>query len=92
MRSSSPPTGRCQASPRRRSGDIKVGVFVGIASAPAADGSEGALEVVIFPAALKGTGEGSRPWNLSKPNSSMTNATVADAVTRRRRPHRHADL
>jgi hypothetical protein len=61
-------------------GDIKVGDFVGVASAPAADGSEGALEVVIFPAALKGTGEGSRPWDL-KPNSSMTNATVADAVT-----------
>jgi len=60
--------------------DIKVGDFVGVASAPAADGSEGALEVVIFPAALKGTGEGSRPWDL-QPNSSMTNATVADAVT-----------
>jgi hypothetical protein len=60
--------------------DIKVGDFVGVASAPTADGSEGALEVVIFPAALKGTGEGSRPWDL-QPNSSMTNATVADAVT-----------
>src|SRR4051794_26255880 len=42
--------------------DIKVGDFVGIASAPTADGSEGALEVVIFPAALKGAGEGSRPY------------------------------
>jgi hypothetical protein len=28
---------------------------------------------------LKGTGEGSHGWDL-KPNSSMTNATVADAV------------
>jgi hypothetical protein len=35
--------------------------------------------VLIFPAAMKGTGEGNRPWDL-KPNSSMTNATVAKAV------------
>jgi hypothetical protein len=60
--------------------DIKVGDFVGVASVPTADGSDGALEVVIFPAALKGAGEGNRPWDL-QPNSSMTNATVADAVT-----------
>ena len=39
----------------------------------------GALEVLIFPPAMKGTGEGSYGWDL-KPDSSMTNATVADAV------------
>ena len=44
--------------------DIKVGDFVGVASISTADGGDGALEVVIFPAALKGTGEGSRPWDL----------------------------
>jgi hypothetical protein len=60
--------------------DVKVGDFVGIASAPTADGSAGALEVVIFPAALKGAGEGDRPWDL-QPDSSMTNGTVAEAVT-----------
>ncbi len=59
--------------------DIKSGDFVGIASLPTADGGDGALEVVIFPAALKGTGEGSYAWDL-KPDSSMTNGTVADAV------------
>ncbi|WP_244642855.1 hypothetical protein [Phyllobacterium sp. 628] len=59
--------------------DIKPGDFVGIASLPKADGGDGALEVVLFPAAMKGTGEGSYAWDL-KPNSSMTNATVADAV------------
>jgi hypothetical protein len=58
---------------------IKPGDYVGIASLPTADGGDGALEVLIFPAAMKGTGEGNRPWDL-KPNSSMTNATVADAV------------
>jgi hypothetical protein len=59
--------------------DIKPGDFVGVASVPRADGGDGALEVLIFPAAMKGTGEGSRPWDL-KPNSTMTNATVAKAV------------
>jgi hypothetical protein len=59
--------------------DIKPGDFVGIASLPKADGGDGALEVLIFPPALKGIEEGSYGWDL-KPNSSMTNATVADAV------------
>lgn len=59
--------------------DIKPGDYVGIASLPTADGGDGALEVLIFPAAMKGTGEGSFAWDL-KPNSTMTNATVADAV------------
>ena len=61
-------------------GDIKPGDFVGIASQPTNSGINGALEVVIFPASMKGTGEGDRPWD-SAPNSSMTNATVANAVT-----------
>ena len=59
--------------------DIKPGDYVGIASLATASGGDGALEVLIFPAAMKGTGEGSFAWDL-KPNSSMTNATVADAV------------
>jgi hypothetical protein len=59
--------------------DIKAGDFVGIASLAKADGGDGALEVLIFPPAMKGTGEGSFGWDL-KPNSSMTNATVANAV------------
>jgi len=59
--------------------DIKPGDFVGIASLPKAEGGDGALEVLIFPPTMKGTGEGSYGWDL-KPNSSMTNATVANAV------------
>lgn len=61
--------------------DIKPGDFVGIASLPTSDGGDDALEVLIFPPAMKGTGEGSYGWDL-KPQSTMTNATVADAVTR----------
>lgn len=59
--------------------DIKPGDFVGIASQPTESGGNGALEVVVFPASMKGTGEGDRPW-FAKPNSSMTNATVTNAV------------
>jgi hypothetical protein len=59
--------------------DIKAGDFVGIASLPTASGGDGAIEVLVFPPALKGTGEGSYPWDL-KPKSSMTNATVTNAV------------
>lgn len=39
--------------------DIKPGDFVGIASLPQAGGGDGALEVLIFPPAMKGAGEGS---------------------------------
>ncbi|MDX8480998.1 hypothetical protein RFN28_21435 [Mesorhizobium sp. VK24D] len=59
--------------------EIKQGDFLGIASVSKADGGSGALEVVIFPAALKGTGEGDRAWDL-QPNSRMTNGTVADVT------------
>lgn len=59
--------------------DIKPGDYVGIASLPKSKGGDGALEVVIFPAAMKGADEGSFPWDL-KPNSTMTNATVSNAV------------
>jgi hypothetical protein len=59
--------------------DIKPGDFVGIASLPTSSGGDGAVEVLVFPPAMKGTGEGSYPWDL-KPKSSMTNATVTNAV------------
>ena len=59
--------------------DIRPGSFVGIASLPRQDGGSGALEVLVFPPAMKGLGEGSYAWDL-KPNSNMTNATVANAV------------
>jgi hypothetical protein len=39
----------------------------------------GIVKVHVFPEDMRGTGEGSRPYDL-RPNSSMTNATVADSV------------
>src|SRR5215470_5872769 len=55
--------------------DIKQGSFVGVTAMPRADGSQSALEVHIFPEAMRGTGEGHYPWDL-RPQSTMTNANV----------------
>lgn len=55
--------------------DIKPNSFVGIASM-GSDANRTALEVLVFPDALRGTGEGHYPWDL-QPESMMTNATVA---------------
>jgi hypothetical protein len=60
--------------------DIKQGTYVGIASKTGADGKAEALEVVVFPEAMRGTGEGHYGWDL-QPGSMMTNANVSAAVT-----------
>ncbi len=59
--------------------DIKVGSFIGATTVPGPDGSQNAVEVHVFPENMRGTGEGSRPYDL-RPNSTMTNATVAETV------------
>ncbi|MGC1172389.1 hypothetical protein [Polaromonas sp.] len=59
--------------------DIRPGSYVGTAAMPQADGTQLALEVLVFPEAARGTGEGHYPWDL-QPQSTMTNATVADLV------------
>src|SRR4030081_1492404 len=59
--------------------DIKVGSFIGATTVPGPDGSQNAVEVHVFPEDMRGTGEGSRPYDL-RPNSTMTNATVAETV------------
>jgi hypothetical protein len=60
--------------------DIKDGAFIGSGAMPQPDGSQKAIEVHIFPEAMRGTGEGFRAWD-GAPNSSMTNGTVGAAVT-----------
>jgi hypothetical protein len=60
--------------------DIKAGSFVGIGAMPQADGTQRALEVLIFPDAMRGTGEGHYPWDL-QPKSTMTNGNVEQVVT-----------
>jgi hypothetical protein len=59
--------------------DIKVGSFIGTTTVPGPGGTQNAVEVHVFPENMRGTGEGSRPYDL-RPNSTMTNATVAESV------------
>jgi len=59
--------------------DIQPGSFIGTAALPQADGTQRAIAVTVFPESARGTGEGHRPFDL-QPQSTMTNATVADVV------------
>ncbi len=59
--------------------DVKQGGFVGITAMPLPDGTQKAVEIHIFPEAMRGTGEGHRPWDLM-PNSTMTNGSIDSAV------------
>jgi hypothetical protein len=55
--------------------DIKENSFVGIAAKTGPGGKLEAEEVVVFPEAARGAGEGHYDWDLT-PGDSMTNATV----------------
>jgi hypothetical protein len=59
--------------------DIKPGSFVGVTALPEGEGGWRAVEVHIFPEAMRGTGEGDRSHDLM-PKSTMTNATVDETV------------
>jgi len=59
--------------------DIGSGKFIGTTTVGERDGALVALEVHIFPEAMRGTGEGHRDWDL-RPQSKMTNANVEQAV------------
>jgi hypothetical protein len=59
--------------------EIKLGSFIGTTTVPGPDGVPTAVEVHVFPEDMRGTGEGSRPYDL-RPNSTMTNATVSEQV------------
>ena len=58
--------------------DVKPGAFIGVGATPQADGSQRAIQVMIFTEQQRGTGEGHRPWD--RPNTTMTNATVGSTV------------
>jgi hypothetical protein len=73
------PEGARVASVARASlADIKPGSYIGTAAMPS-EGGLRALEVLVFPETMRGTGEGHREWDLM-PESTMTNATVASTV------------
>lgn len=58
---------------------IAVNTFVGAASMPQSDGTQSALEVLVFPESGRGSNEGHYAWDL-QPGSMMTNATVAEVT------------
>src|SRR5262249_9410778 len=58
--------------------DVKRNAFVGVGAKPQADGSQRAIQIMIFAEVQRGTGEGHRPWD--RPNSTMTNGTVDTTV------------
>lgn len=59
--------------------DIKPGSYVGTAATTGTDGKLTATEVLVFPEAARGRGEGHYAWDLG-PKSSMTNANVDQVV------------
>jgi hypothetical protein len=59
--------------------DIKPNAYVGIATRTGAGGELQAIEVLVFPEAMRGAGEGYYPWDL-EPGSMMTNGTVTGTV------------
>ncbi|HVQ60741.1 MAG TPA: hypothetical protein VMS53_01515 [Burkholderiales bacterium] len=62
---------------RAKIADIGAGKFIGTTTLGERNGSLVALEVHIFPEAMRGVGEGHYAWDL-KPESKMTNGNVAD--------------
>jgi hypothetical protein len=57
--------------------DIKSGDYLASTGVKGTDGTIHAVEVRIFPEAMRGGGEGQYPWDL-KPDSVMTNATAGE--------------
>jgi hypothetical protein len=60
--------------------DIKAGSYVGAGAMPSPDGKLVAKEVLVFPEAGRGTGEGHYAWGGMGANSTMTNANVDTVV------------
>ena len=54
--------------------DVKTGAYIGVGAMPQPDGSQKAIQVMIFAESQRGLGEGFRPWD--RPGTTMTNATV----------------
>jgi hypothetical protein len=60
--------------------DIKPDTYIGFAGVPQPDGSIQAFSIHVLPAALRGIGQGERPWD-GRPGSTMTNAFAGSSVT-----------
>ena len=58
---------------------IRSGTFIGTAARPGPKGELVAMEVLVFPESLRGTGEGNYAWDLA-PGTSMVNANISAVV------------
>ena len=61
---------------------IATGTYLGIATRGDAAGKPEAIEVLVFPEAMRGASEGHFPWGLEK-DSMMTNAAVTGVATQK---------
>jgi len=59
--------------------DVKPGSYIGVGAMPQPDGSQRAIQVTVMAESQRGLSEGHRPWD-ARPNSTMTNGTVAQTV------------
>lgn len=59
--------------------DIKPNSYIAITAMPQPDGTQKATAIIIFPEAMRGVGDGHRPWDYV-PNSTMTNGAVDSSV------------
>jgi hypothetical protein len=61
--------------------DIKAGDYVATGGVPLPDGTQKAVELRIFPEAMRGQGDGHRPGWPGAPNGTMTNGGVGQTVS-----------
>jgi hypothetical protein len=61
--------------------DIKAGDYVATGGVPLPDGTQKAVELRIFPEAMRGQGDGHRPGWPGAPDGTMTNGAVGQTVT-----------
>lgn len=74
------PNTRVVYDQRRKLADIKAGEFVGVGALKGADGKLRAQQVVVFPEAMRGMGEGQYPMGDPTANRLMTNASVVEVA------------
>jgi hypothetical protein len=75
-----PPGTPVLAMVKKSLADIQSGDFVGVTSMRGADGRMNALEVHIFPEAMRGTNEGQFAWDLG-PDTTMTNGAITGSAS-----------
>lgn len=66
--------------------ELKPGAFVGVGARPQKDGTQQAVQIVIFPESMRGVGEGHRAWGVM-PEATMTNGAIAETVQSVDGPH-----